>query len=733
MQYRHAIAFRNARLKTGMNKFFSGFTTGDAWGGMAATAVVLPQAMAFGVALLAPVGFDASRGAIAGLLGAAIVCTVSGVFSGTRGLISAPTGPTLVLLGGALAALSQSGLAGGSLLINLAMVIICTGLFQIAIGISGGGRLIKYIPYPVISGFLTGSAILMIMSQTGPLAGKVDSTSWESWRWLPLLTAMVTLVGTYLGPRYVKKLPGTIAGLLVGTLVFHLVAFFNPADLPGEWLIGELPKIDSVKLELSMDMLSSLSWKIIIPAALALSILASLDTLLTAVIADVNTGLRHNANLEMLGQGIGQILTGISGGMAAAGTTGATVVAVKSGGRRWTGVVAGLTFFILILLARDVGSILPISVLAGIILAVSLHMFDLDIIAWLKRRRTFQDAAIAILVTTVTVAYDLMVAVGLGVAIAIILFIRTQIRMPVVHRRSTGKQMRSLRLRSGEERDLLGEHGDRIVLYELRGNLFFATADALLEELSGDLDKPNYVILHMRRVLQADLTAIKFLHQIASRLQKSGGQLIFCNVHKEIGIGKRMQETFREVSATDSSLQVLTFNGKDEALEYAENSLLEEQNYKPTEFRDHIALQDNELCRSLTTEQRDNLRSVLVGRTLDPNDKLFSEGDEGDELYMVLSGEIEIRLPTTKHHYKRLATCEPGSFFGELALLKPGPRVADAVATHKTEIMILSRSALDELCKTHPDTSIQLLMTLAKIQVEYLRWSTDEMQRLSEW
>ncbi|HKK16991.1 MAG TPA: SulP family inorganic anion transporter, partial [Gammaproteobacteria bacterium] len=96
-----------------MNKYFSGLTTGDIWGGLAASAVVLPQAMAFGVALLSPGGFDASQGAIAGLLGAAIVCMVSGIFGGTRGLISAPTGPTLVLLGGALASLSQAGISGG--------------------------------------------------------------------------------------------------------------------------------------------------------------------------------------------------------------------------------------------------------------------------------------------------------------------------------------------------------------------------------------------------------------------------------------------------------------------------------------------------------------------------------------------------------------------------------------------------------------------------------------------
>jgi SulP family sulfate permease len=606
-------------------------------------------------------------------------------------------------------------------------------LFQIIIGLSGGGKLIKYIPYPVISGFLTGSAILMILSQMDPLSGKGLDASWESWRWLPFATAALTVISTYMGPKYIKKLPGTIAGLLVGCLFFHIMSSFNHADLPAQWLIGELPRIDSVSLELPTNILNDLRWPIIIPAALALAILSSLDTLLTAVIADVSTGLRHNANLEMVGQGIGQILTSISGGMAAAGTTGATVVAVKSGGRRWAGVFAGLTFFILILAARDAGSLLPISVLAGIILSVSLHMFDLDIIAWLKRPKSRQDAIIAIMVTTVTVAYDLMMAVGLGVLIAIILFIRTQIQAPVVHLRSTGEQIRSVRSRSVKERELLEKNGARIILYELRGNLFFATADTLLQELSNDLNGPNYIILHLRRVLQVDLTAIKFLHQIGSRVQKNGGRLIFCNVHKEIGVGEQLQETIKKMSSSNVELQVLTFNGKDEALEYAENMLLENLDVTPTKFYDHIPLEDNDLCLSMNDAARNNLNTVLEKRILETKEKLFSAGEHGDQLYLVLSGEIDIQLPTTQHHHKRLATCQPGSFFGELALLNPGPRVASAVATHRTELLILSRTALDELCKNYPDTAIQLLMTLAKIQVEHLRWSTAELQHLSEW
>lgn len=716
-----------------LRQHFSAVTAGDMWGGMAASAVVLPQAMAFGVALYAPGGFNASQGAIAGLLGAAILCLVSGLFGGTRGLISAPTGPTLVLLGGAVASLLQAGLDSEGLLLNLAVLMICTGLFQIIIGLTGGGKLIKYIPYPVISGFLTGSAILMIMSQIQPLSGEGVSEDWEAWRWLPLATAVVTLLATSLGPKLVTRVPGTIAGLLCGSLVFHVLAMMNPADLPSEWMIGQLPELNNLGLAINRDILQTLSWNIIIPAAMALAILTSLDTLLTAVIADVTTGNRHNAGLEMVGQGVGQILTSLSGGMAAAGTTGATIVAVKSGGRRWPGVFAGITFFLLILVGRDAGSVLPISVLAGIILAVSLHMIDLDILAWLKRSRTRQDAIVAILVTAVTVAYDLMVAVGLGVVIAIILFIRAQIHASVVHRRSNGRQIRCVRSRTRDEREILDQHGERIVLYELRGNLFFATADALLESLSGDLDGPNFVILHMRRVQQVDLTAIKYLQQIAARLQKNGGVLIFCNVHKGIGIGKRMAKTFRKRSIHDPDLHVLTFNGKDEALEYAEDALLMEQDMEVTKFHDNVPLAKSDLCRDLGEEAVKNLENVIESIVLETNEKLFRAGDHGDALYIVINGQVDIRLPTTKHHYKRLASCNPGSYFGELSLLKPGPRVADAVAMHKTGVCMLNVAGFNKLTEQYPDTAIQLLHTLASIGVEHLRWSTREIQRLSEW
>lgn len=720
-------------MQANMKNLFKQIKTGDIWGGLAASAVVLPQAMAFGVALLSPLGIDSAQGAISGLLAAAMLCIASGIAGGTRGLISAPTGPCLILLAGAMIGIHSTGATGPVLILNLAAIVVMAGIFQAILGLTGGGSLIKYIPYPVISGFMTGSAILMILSQIKPLTSPVNDEAWRMWYWLPVFAAGVTYLAMYLAPKYIRWLPNTIAGIIIGTMAFHILAVMNPVPVPDAWLIGELPKLNKLGYEIPAEYTGGLVWYTVIPAALALAVLASIDTLLTSVIADVTTGERHKASYELVGQGIGHVLSGLAGGIAGAGTTGATVVSVKTGGRRWPGLMAGIAILVIVLIAGNLVQFLPVSVLAGIILFVGVHMLDLDILAWVKDRRMWQDAGIAVLVIATTVLYDLMLAVGLGVVIAIILFIRSQIKAPVVHRRSTARSMRSLRRRSSREREILETYGDRIVLYELRGNLFFATADRLLEELIPDLDEPNYIILHMRRVAQVDLTAIKYLQQIASRLNKHHGALVFCNVHHGIGIGFNIQDVFKTMGRGNQDSHVLTFNGKDEALEYAENMLLEELGEETTHIGDFVPLSENELCRNLDEDKLRIFEKLLKEKNIDQGEKLFSAGDTSNELYLVMKGEIEIRLPTTRHHYKRLAYYGPGTYFGELGLLKSGKRVADAIATYPCNLLVLDQETFTTLGQDHPEIAVHLLKNLAEITVEHQRWSTAEIQRLSEW
>ena len=229
---------------------------------------------------------------------------------------------------------------------------------------------------------------------------------------IPVATAAINVAIVVYTPRVLPAVPGTIAGLVGGSIVFQGFILFFPVIVPDAWTIGALPGAESIKIIFTPSALKDLPWIIIVISGLALVVLASLDTLLTSVIADIGTGVRHNAKRELVGQEMGHIDAGMFGGMAGAGTMGATLVAVKTGGRRWAGVTAGISFILLLLIGGPIGYVLPISVLAGIILYVAMGMLEKDIFAWSRRRKTYMDAGIAIFVTITTVAYDLMVAVG---------------------------------------------------------------------------------------------------------------------------------------------------------------------------------------------------------------------------------------------------------------------------------------------------------------------------------
>lgn len=707
---------------------------GDLAGGTAAAMVVLPQAMAYGVALFALAGKDAASGALAGLIGAACLSLLSGIGGGTIGLISSPTGPALVLLSGSVVALMDAGVGGERLAGALMAIIVLAGLIQMAIAVSGGGRLIKFIPYPVVVGFMTGAALLMIYSQARPITAPLMADGGTLTAWVPLASAFATFVLMWASTQWLERVPPAIPGLLGGTLAFHALIALTSSSAPQAWVVGTLPGVMSIEPGVSIDGLRELPATIVLSAALAFAMLASLNTLLTSVIADLATETRHHAKRELLAQGVGQTLAGVLGGMGGSGTTGATVVAVRTGARRWAGATAGVAFLVLVFFFGPAGTLLPVSVLAGIIIHVAASMIERDIFDWLRSGRTRNDALIALLVTIVTVAYDLVTAVGVGVVIAIVFFLTAQARMSVIHRRSNGMQRHSVRLRTENERALLAAHGDRIALCELRGNLFFATADSLFEELLPDLDRPAWLILHLRRVSQVDLTGIKILHQIAARLHGHGGHLLFCEVHHEIGLGADVREALARVGhTTPGGREVLTFVGSEEALEYAEDALLRELGRPPAVLDVRVVLAQTDLCRGMTPEQATALERVMQGRTADSGQKLLSAGEHGDEMFLVMRGEAEARLPTTEHHYKRLAKYGPGTFFGEIAFLDPGPRAADVFVTQPSEFLVLGRAGFARLEREDPGAAVALLMALGRVQGHHLRHSAEEMQRLAQW
>lgn len=706
----------------------------DLRGSLVAAAVVLPQATAFGVTAFGP-WLGTASGALTGLAGAILLLLVSGSVGSTIGLISGPSGPSMALLAGTAALLAGSGLAPAAIAPALFAVTILAGLLQLLIALAGGGRLMKFIPYPVIAGLTTGIGLVMIRSQIEPLLGIPHHGSWTGWHGVPVLAGLMAFgIARYAG-RLLPSIPGPIAGLCGGTVAFQLMlAFSGLPQTPPHWIIGDLPQLTELHiLAFSGINWDTLPWPLLLQAAFTLAILSSLNTLLTAVLADSTTGQRHNADRELLAQSIGQIAVGLVGGMAGSASVNGTVTAVHAGARRWAPLATGLLLLGLLVFTGPVGQWLPTSALAGIIITSALNLVERDIVAWGRRPQTRIDAAVAVLVAGVTVGYDLMIAVLVGLAIAILLFIRTQSRVPVIHRRLTAIERPSVRQRPVEQAELLARYGERIVQYQLRGILFFAKTDQLFEEMLPDLDRPAWVILHLRRVIQIDLSSVRLLQQIAARLEAHGGELLFCDVREDLGLGRDVEQTLRRISLRSGRLNVQTFVSTDQALEYAENALLNTLGVAATVLERRTDLAEMDLCRDMDPAAIAEFAAVLQPRELAAGERLFAAGDPGTELYLLLRGRVDIRLPSTADRYKRLAIYGPGTVFGEIAFLDPGPRAAEAIAVRPSELRVLHRQDFNQLQRRHPGVAIAVLLALGRLQSRSLRWSALEIQQLIQW
>ena len=703
-------------------------------GGLAASAVVLPQCMGLGVTLFLTLGLDASAGALAGLVGAVSLSLCSGLSGATVGMISAPNGPVTALLGVTLASVSTQGMQEDAVLLALAAMMLLTGVFQFLLGVTGGGQLTKFIPYPVIAGLVTSIGVFMIASQHIALSGDDFKILGTEWAVVPLVTALITLGSSVMARRFSTSVPPIIVGLLAGVATFHLLVAAASNPVPSSWMVGAIPGLDSMAFNIDVSKLSSLPWHIILVSALALSVLASVDCLLTAVVADDRTGARHNAARELAAQGVGQAVAGLLGGIGGGGTKASTLVSVRTGGRRWAAVVTSLIIVLLILLLRPLGSVLPVSALAGVIVYVGIELLEWNILHWLRKPFTRVDGGVALVVIATTLAFDLITGVVVGVVGAALLFVRRQVIAPIIHDRATGKERRSLYYRTEEERLLLDEHGDRIVYIELRGNLFFGTVDRLFTELMPDLQRPVWMVLNMRRVQSIDMSGLNLFRQMIKQLDAHGGRMLYSNVRKSAVMGRKMHKLLRWLEPEPELPKVKTFKSTDAALEFAENELLRSLGYTPTSAEQRVELEQNEVFQHLSLHTREAIKTVMRPLSLHRKQMVYKYEDFGDALYFILQGEVEIRLPTRVYHYKRLAKLGPGSFFGEDAFLEPAPRTATAFVTRNAELLVLDRQSIEALPEEdQKEVSWAVLNQVSHSLARQLRWAQTEVRRLERW
>jgi SulP family sulfate permease len=719
---------------------------GDLWGGLAAALVALPSAIAFGVTIVAPLGSGyAAQGALAGMLGATALGLVAASFGGTQRLVSAPCAPAAAVLSALAVELAQGELAPQAALLVLTLTGLACGALQILFGWVGLGRLIKYMPYPVVSGYMCGVGLIIIASQAPRLLGAPREASlWQAlaspglWSWQAIVVGAVAAAAMLGAPRLTRAVPAAILALGAGVLAYFGLALADASLMRLEGnplLVGPLGGAQSgAAATARWGAFGALRLETVLQAlltGLTLAVLLSIDTLKTCIVTDALTRTRHDSNRELLGQGLGNLAASFASGVPGAGTLGATLVGISSGARtRLAGVFAGAFSLVAFLVLAPAIAWLPIAGLAAILIVIGVRMIDLEtLVALARQRATVLDFVVVIAVVIVAETVSLIAASAAGVGLAILLFVREQTGGAVVRRQASGERMFSKQARLPEEMEVLARHGAQTAIFELQGSLFFGTSEQLYRAVEAELGRCRTLILDMRRVQSVDITAAHVLEQIADMLAERGAYLIFSQLPKDVPTGQDMRRYFDATGLVRPERAVLAFGELDAALEWVENRILDEQRVARAAERP-LELREMALFRGRKEETLAALEACMDKRSVARGAPVFSRGDADCELFLIRCGTVRILLPIDESRSHHIATFGRGDFFGEMAFLDRSPRSANALASTDTELYALSRARFDALAEAHKMLAVNLLEGLARSLAVRLRYANAELRML---
>ncbi|MEO0410058.1 MAG: SulP family inorganic anion transporter [Cyanobacteria bacterium P01_A01_bin.135] len=469
MRLTHGLHFRNLR--------------GDIFGGLTAAIVALPLALAFGVA--------SGAGAIAGLYGAVFTGFFAALFGGTPSQVTGPTGPMTVVMATVFAKLLAENPEAGMALAFTAVML--GGAFQILFGVMKLGRFITLMPYPVISGFMSGIGVIIVVLQLAPLIGHpAQSSVVAGLQELPQFVAQPNLVATGIGlltliivfgwPKRLERIvPSPLVALIFCTALSIFV--FPNSDIPR---IGDIPQ-GLPQLQWPRITLNQL--QAVVGYGLMLATLGAIDSLLTSLVADDITRTQHDSEKELVGQGIGNLLSGLFGGLPGAGATMRTVINVQAGGRTpLSGIVHALILLCIVLWAGGITSQIPHAVLAGILIKVGIRIVDWSFL-WRIWRVSMRATLVAYGVMVLTVFVDLITAVAVGAFVSNILTIQrlTTIQIGKIRAVTHPGDDANLRL-SDEERHLLEQGRERIMLIQMSGPISYGAARTLAFHMGQDYE-----------------------------------------------------------------------------------------------------------------------------------------------------------------------------------------------------------------------------------------------------
>jgi SulP family sulfate permease len=501
----------------------------DCISGVTVGIIALPLAMAFSIA--------AGGSPAQGLYTAIAAGFFISFLGGSKFQIGGPTGAFVVIIYGVI---SRHGMGG------LIVATVMAGLMLIIMGFSGLGRFIKFIPYPVTTGFTTGIGLLIFSQQVKDFFGmeiaKTSPEFFESWKQyigaFPTLQPVTVALGLgtiaviVLIRKLAPRIPAAVAGVLLAALVSYF--FKLPVETIGSRFGGipqgiPLPAFPALNWELVRDLL---------PDAFTIAFLAAVESLLSAVVADSMTGDRHNANMELVAQGVGNIASALMGGIPATGAIARTAANIKSGAvSPVSGIIHALTLLLFVLFLAPAASVIPLASLSAVLMVVAWDMSNVSRFGRIVRRAPKSDAAVLLTTFILTVVVDLAFAVEVGIVLAAFLFLRRMIEVTGIRPGEQGIGTEivygSPGSQSQPKEPINSKHSKNIEVYEITGPFFFGVADMLQHTLRSVAKKPEAFILRMRDVPAVDSTGIAALESFLTQCRHDKIKLVISEVRDQ--------------------------------------------------------------------------------------------------------------------------------------------------------------------------------------------------------
>ena len=496
---------------------------GDIYGGLVAAVVALPLALAFGVA--------SGLGPVAGLYGAIFVGFVAALFGGTPAQVSGPTGPmTIVMAGIILQFESEPALAFTAVILG--------GGLQVLLGVSGLGRFIALVPYPVISGFMSGIGCIIMILQLGPLLGHTPEQE-------GIVSTLTAIPGFLIDPVYEAVILGTITiGIVyltperIGKLVPPPLIALLVATPLAAWFLPHAPVIGTIPLGFPLPIIPTLhldAVTLVIEEAMVLALLGSIDSLLTSLVCDNMTRTQHDSNRELIGQGLGNMVAGLFGGLPGAGATMRSVANIRTGGRTpISGIFHALVLVAILLGIGPLAERIPLAVLGGILFKVGI-----DIIDWRFLRHVVRapraDALIMGIVLLTTVLIDLIAAVGFGMVLASLFFVKRMGDLELANLKVITAATAETPL-SKEEAEILRRNTGRIILIHINGPMGFGSAKTMVRRLESIRQFGDFkcVVLDLADVPVIDGTSALAVEDMLHIIQAHDQHLFFVGMQPAV-------------------------------------------------------------------------------------------------------------------------------------------------------------------------------------------------------